>query len=140
MLCTQIQIRAQNANATYFSALLIFLVGSLKHQVQASYKPSQSLFPQSYTVSQSTIMRKKQHRLASTLAHQRSNADLCAKSEHLDFFLLTNPMSTVLSLQINLWVPTIRTPSINNPDKTRKKGADAAKRGSKNLTSHCHKE
>jgi hypothetical protein len=31
--------------------------------------------------------------------------NLSAKAEHLNFFLLTYPMCTVLSLQISLWIP-----------------------------------
>lgn len=40
-------------------------------------------------------------------------ANLSAKTEHLNFFLLTYPMSTILSLQVNLWVPVSKSQTIN---------------------------
>lgn len=39
--------------------------------------------------------------------------NLSAKSENLNFFLLTNPMCTILSLQVNLWVPIMKPLTVN---------------------------
>jgi hypothetical protein len=44
------------------------------------------------------------------------NPDLRAEPENLNFFLLTNPVSTVLCLQINLWIPK-KNPSITKTAK-----------------------
>lgn len=41
-------------------------------------------------------------------------ANLGTKAKDLNFLLLTNPMSTILSLQVNLWVPVVNRQSCKN--------------------------
>jgi hypothetical protein len=36
---------------------------------------------------------------------KRKINNLCTKTENLHFLLLTNPVSPILRLQINLWIP-----------------------------------